>query len=45
MRSAIVFGRAPDWTLAGTSAVLVLAVLTAAFLTFKRMDKYFADVI
>jgi lipopolysaccharide transport system permease protein len=44
-RSSIVFGRAPDWTLAGSSGALTLAILVAAFVTFKRMDKYFADVI
>ncbi len=44
-RSSIVFDRAPDWTLALGSGVLVVAVLVAAFVTFKRMDKYFADVI
>jgi lipopolysaccharide transport system permease protein len=44
-RSSIVFGRAPDWTLAAQSATVVVVVIVAAFVTFKRMDKYFADVI
>jgi ABC-type polysaccharide/polyol phosphate export permease len=44
-RSSIVFGRAPDWTLAGTSALVTIGVFAAAFVLFKRMDKYFADVI
>jgi len=44
-RSSIVFDRAPDWSLAATSGGLVVAVFVAAFVTFKRMDKYFADVI
>ena len=44
-RSSIVFGRPPDWALAGTATTLTVALLVAAFVTFKRMDKYFADVI
>ena len=44
-RSSIVFGQAPDWTLSGAATLLIVAVLTTAFVTFKRMDKYFADVI
>jgi homopolymeric O-antigen transport system permease protein len=44
-RSSIVFGRAPDWTLAGAAATLIIGVVAAAFVMFKRMDKYFADVI
>jgi lipopolysaccharide transport system permease protein len=44
-RSSIVFGRAPDWALAGSSTTLIVGVVAVAFITFKRMDKYFADVI
>jgi lipopolysaccharide transport system permease protein len=44
-RSSIVFGQAPDWTLSGAATLLIVAVLATAFVTFKRMDKYFADVI
>jgi len=44
-RSALVFGRAPDWPLTGVSAGMTLALFAAAFFMFKRMDKYFADVI
>jgi lipopolysaccharide transport system permease protein len=44
-RSSVVFGRAPDWALAGTSSILITAIALVAFVTFKRMDKYFADVI
>jgi len=40
-----VFGRPPDWTLTAVSASITLALLVAAFVMFKRMDKYFADVI
>jgi lipopolysaccharide transport system permease protein len=44
-RSSLVFGRAPDWQLTAMSAAITLALFTAAFVMFKRMDKYFADVI
>lgn len=45
LRSSILFGRAPDWTLAAASSTVIVLLLVAAFVTFKRMDKYFADVI
>jgi lipopolysaccharide transport system permease protein len=44
-RSAIVYGRAPDWSLLGLSATLTAVLLIGAFALFKRLDKYFADVI
>jgi len=44
-RSSLVFGRAPDWTTVAASAAMTLVVFTGAFVMFKRMDKYFADVI
>jgi lipopolysaccharide transport system permease protein len=44
-RSVLVFGRAPDWTLTGISAAMTLVLFLCAFFMFKRMDKYFADVI
>ena len=44
-RSAVVYGREPDWALLGVSAALSGAVLIGAFVLFKRLDKYFADVI
>jgi len=44
-RSVLVFGRAPDWTVVGISAGLTLALFVASVLLFKRVDKYFADVI
>jgi lipopolysaccharide transport system permease protein len=44
-RSVLVFGRAPDWTLTAISASLTLVLFAGAFVMFKRMDKYFADVI
>jgi homopolymeric O-antigen transport system permease protein len=44
-RSSLVFGRAPDWRIVGVSATLTLVLFVSAFVMFKRMDKYFADVI
>ena len=44
-RSSVVFARAPDWTLALNSGGIIVAILVTAFVAFKRMDKYFADVI
>ena len=44
-RSVLVFGRAPDWTLTAVSASMTLVLFVGAFVMFKRMDKYFADVI
>lgn len=44
-RSAIVYGREPDWRLLTLSASLTIAVFVGAFLLFKRIDRYFADVI
>jgi lipopolysaccharide transport system permease protein len=44
-RSAFVFNRAPDWTLLGLAAVISSALLLASFVLFKKLDRYFADVI
>jgi lipopolysaccharide transport system permease protein len=44
-RSAVVYGREPDWALLAVSASLSVTTLAAAFLLFKRLDRYFADVI
>src|SRR5262249_49008236 len=44
-RSSLVFGRPPDWPLVATSTLLAVGMFVAAFVVFKRMDKYFADVI
>ena len=44
-RSAIVYGREPEWQLLWLSAALTLMTLAGAFVLFKRLDKYFADVI
>jgi ABC-type polysaccharide/polyol phosphate export permease len=45
IRATLLFGRAPDWTLAAVSTALIVTLLLIALVTFKRMDKYFADVI
>ena len=45
LRSILVFGTAPDWTLVAISATLILALLVFSTVLFKRIDKYFADVI
>ena len=45
VRSAIVYGRAPDWPLLELSAALTLTLLVASVLIFKQLDRYFADVI
>jgi lipopolysaccharide transport system permease protein len=45
VRSTLLFSRRPDWRLSAVSAAISLVLLAAAFVTFKRMDKYFADVI
>jgi lipopolysaccharide transport system permease protein len=44
-RAALVFNRPPDVKLTLVSATLVASLFVVAFATFKRMDRYFADVI
>jgi lipopolysaccharide transport system permease protein len=44
-RAALVFNRPPDLRLTLLSATLVAGLFAVAFVAFKRMDKYFADVI
>jgi lipopolysaccharide transport system permease protein len=44
-RSAIVYGREPDWQLFGLSASLAIGTFVVAFVLFKKIDRYFADVI
>ena len=44
-RSVLVFDRAPDWTLTAISASMTLVLFVGSFVMFKRIDKYFADVI
>ena len=45
LRAALVFGRAPDWQVTAISAAMIAALLVGSIVMFKRMDKYFADVI
>jgi lipopolysaccharide transport system permease protein len=44
-RSSLVFNRAPDWALTAISTSMTLLLFVVAFASFKRMDRYFADVI
>ena len=44
-RSALVYGREPDWSLLAVSASLTVTIFVGGFLLFKKIDKYFADVI
>jgi lipopolysaccharide transport system permease protein len=44
-RTSIVFDRPPEWPLVATASAIVIVLFAAAFTMFKRMDKYFADVI
>jgi lipopolysaccharide transport system permease protein len=44
-RAVLVFNRPPDWTLTLVSTVMTLSLFAGAFLMYKRLDKYFADVI
>lgn len=44
-RATLVFDRAPDWTLVAISAAIITSLFGVAVVLFKRMDKYFADVI
>ena len=44
-RSALVFGRPPDWFVTGVCTALIAAWLGGAFALFKSLDRYFADVI
>jgi homopolymeric O-antigen transport system permease protein len=44
-RAAVVFNRAPDWPITAVATTIILAVFVSACVMFKRMDKYFADVI
>ncbi len=44
-RSAVVYGREPDWALLALSTTLTVATFVGGFALFKKIDKYFADVI
>jgi lipopolysaccharide transport system permease protein len=43
--SSLVYGRAPDWPVLGISAAFTAVALAGAFALFKKLDRYFADVI
>ena len=45
LRASLIFNRRPDPTLTLVSAAITVTLFAAAFVIFKRMDKYFADVI
>jgi lipopolysaccharide transport system permease protein len=45
LRQVLVFGREPDWGVAGISAALIAAIFVTGVVLFKSTDKYFADVI
>jgi lipopolysaccharide transport system permease protein len=45
LRSVLLFGTTPDWTLVGVATTIIVAMLIASTFMFKRLDKYFADVI
>ena len=44
-RSSLVFDRAPDWSIVSVSAGITIVLFAAAFVMFRTIDKYFADVI
>jgi lipopolysaccharide transport system permease protein len=45
LRAVLVFGRAPEWDVVAVSAALTITLFVASLMIFKRVDKYFADVI
>ena len=45
LRAVLIFNRAPDWQVVGVSTALILTLLVASTILFKKTDKYFADVI
>ena len=45
LRSVLVFGREPEWSVVAISAAFITAIFVAALVLFKSTDKYFADVI
>ena len=44
-RSSLIFNRAPDWNVVAISAAITAVLFVSAFVMFKKVDKYFADVI
>jgi lipopolysaccharide transport system permease protein len=45
LRAVLVFNRAPEWPVVALSGAMIAALLIGSTVMFKRMDKYFADVI
>ena len=45
LRAVLVFNRAPEWPVVALSGAMIAALLVGSTVMFKRMDKYFADVI
>jgi len=44
-RSSLIFNRAPNWNVVLISSAITVVLFVSAFVLFKRIDKYFADVI
>jgi lipopolysaccharide transport system permease protein len=44
-RDSFVFNRPPDWLLLQVAAVVAAVLLAGSFVLFKKLDRYFADVI
>ena len=44
-RTALVFNRAPDWSLVALGGGIILVLLAGSAVLFKTLDRYFADVI
>jgi lipopolysaccharide transport system permease protein len=44
-RASLVFDRPPEWNVVAVSAVLTFALFVASLVMFKRVDRYFSDVI
>ena len=45
LRSVLVFGREPEWSVVAVSGGFITAIFIGALVLFKSTDKYFADVI
>lgn len=44
-RSSLIFDRAPNWNVVSISTAITVVLFVSAFVMFKQLDKYFADVI
>jgi ABC-type polysaccharide/polyol phosphate export permease len=45
LRSAVIYGHQPEWSLLARSVAVTAVLLVGSYVLFKRLDKYFADVI